>query len=138
MSGTAANIALGANYISYAGTDAGFSLDASNNATLSGNLIAGGTVRATAATGVEALFIYSTGQRGSFIPDDTKGLIAVGGSNNSGGFVVQTIVTGSALDRLTVANDGTLTIAQNLTVSGLAGTGTRAVVVDANGVMSAP
>src|SRR3990167_5842980 len=38
LSGTAANMEIGANFISYAGTDAGFSLDSGNNATLSGNL----------------------------------------------------------------------------------------------------
>ena len=45
LTGTASNINLGANFISYAGTDAGLSLDASNNATLSGNLrVDGGLV----------------------------------------------------------------------------------------------
>src|SRR3990167_9578462 len=41
LPGTAANITLGSNYISRAGTDAGLSLDASNNATLSGTLSSG-------------------------------------------------------------------------------------------------
>ena len=41
LSGTAANIALGSNFISYGGTDAGFSLDASNNATFSANVAIG-------------------------------------------------------------------------------------------------
>ena len=40
--GTAANIKLNTNFISYGGTDAGFSLDASNNATLSGTLTVSG------------------------------------------------------------------------------------------------
>lgn len=43
MSGTAANIALGSNYISYAGTDAGFSLSSGNDATISGTLTVNGT-----------------------------------------------------------------------------------------------
>ena len=43
LSGAAANIALGSNFISNGGTDAGLSLDASNNATLSGNLTVSGT-----------------------------------------------------------------------------------------------
>src|SRR3990167_3474694 len=47
MSGVAANIALGSNFISNAGTDAGFSLDASNNATLSGDLTVVGTANLT-------------------------------------------------------------------------------------------
>lgn len=38
LPGTAANITLGSNFISNGGTDAGFSLDASNNASLSGNV----------------------------------------------------------------------------------------------------
>jgi len=42
LSGTAANIATGANFISYGGTDAGLSFDSSNNATLSGNLVVSG------------------------------------------------------------------------------------------------
>jgi hypothetical protein len=42
LSGTAANIALGSNFISNAGTDAGLSLDGSNNATLSGTLVVSG------------------------------------------------------------------------------------------------
>jgi hypothetical protein len=51
LSGTAANIALGENFISRAGTDAGFSLDASNNATLSGNLtVSGATITTGSAT----------------------------------------------------------------------------------------
>lgn len=41
MSGTASNLGLGANYISYGGTDAGLSFDSSNNATLSGTLKVG-------------------------------------------------------------------------------------------------
>ena len=43
LPGTAANLTLGANYISYGGTDAGFSLDSSNNATLTGTLAVSGT-----------------------------------------------------------------------------------------------
>src|SRR3990167_5834733 len=42
LSGTAANMATGANFISYAGTDEGFSLDSGNNATLSGDLTVSG------------------------------------------------------------------------------------------------
>jgi len=38
LSGTAANIALGSNFISNGGTDAGMSLDGSNNATFSGSI----------------------------------------------------------------------------------------------------
>lgn len=42
LSGSAANIALGSNFISNGGTDAGISLDASNNATISGDLVISG------------------------------------------------------------------------------------------------
>ena len=52
MSGTAANIALGSNYISNGGTDAGLSLDASNNATLSGSIKAAGGLIAEDTTSV--------------------------------------------------------------------------------------
>lgn len=69
LSGVAANIAIGANFISYAGTDAGFSLDASNNATLSGTLTVSGanglTLSATASptgtgTGVVGQIAWDT------------------------------------------------------------------------------
>ena len=42
LSGTAANIATGANYISYGGTDAGLSFSSGNDATLSGTLTVSG------------------------------------------------------------------------------------------------
>ena len=50
LPGTAANIALGSNYISNGGTDAGFSLDASNNATFSAAISATGGITTTAGT----------------------------------------------------------------------------------------
>lgn len=43
LSGTASNIALGSNYLSNGGTDAGLSFDGSNNATFSAALAAGNT-----------------------------------------------------------------------------------------------
>lgn len=47
LSGTASNVTLGANYISYGGTDAGISLDASNNVMMSANLTAPGLIKST-------------------------------------------------------------------------------------------
>jgi hypothetical protein len=57
LSGAAANISIGSNYISNGGTDAGISLDSNNNATISGDLtVTGGNVgvgvTATADVGV--------------------------------------------------------------------------------------
>lgn len=57
----AGNVALGANYISRAGTAAGLSLDASNNATLSGTLTASGTGTST-ISGPLAISGTSAGQ----------------------------------------------------------------------------
>lgn len=48
LSGAAANIATGSNYISNGGTDAGLSFDASNNATLSAKVTATGGIVGTA------------------------------------------------------------------------------------------
>ena len=61
LSGTAANIALGSNFISNGGTDAGLSFDGSNNATLSGNLIVSGTGTST-ISGPLAISGASAGQ----------------------------------------------------------------------------
>jgi len=50
LSGTAANIATGSNFISTGGTDAGLSFDGSNNATLSGDLAVNGGDLTTSQT----------------------------------------------------------------------------------------
>src|SRR3990167_11270190 len=67
LPGTAANISLGSNFISNGGTDAGFSLDASNNATLSGNLNVSGQNAAIGAAinTSQAITIESTGLTGA-------------------------------------------------------------------------
>ena len=59
LSGTAANIALGSNYISYGGTDAGLSFDASNNATFSANLKVVTTLALGGSTPNAAIGIYA-------------------------------------------------------------------------------
>ena len=85
LSGTAANMEIGANFISYGGTDAGFSLDSGNNATLSGNLtgVLGSFVAAnkTNANEVGTLTVYST----DAYAIDKGGSIAFWGKYNSAG-----------------------------------------------------
>lgn len=129
LSGTNANIATGANFISYGGTDAGLSFDASDNATLS------------AALTVSAGSIINSSTSTAYL-DQSKSAATTarwwtGITASDGNWQVYDH-TNSAY-RLTIAiGTGAVTIPGTLTVSGLAGTGTRAVVVDANGVMSAP
>ena len=76
LSGTAANIALGSNFISNGGTDAGLSLDASNNATLSGNLTVSGT--------------------GTSLMHQVSGAVSIGGAGSStaGQLLMGTTTTG--------------------------------------------
>mgnify|MGYP001568427229 CR=1 FL=1 len=75
MTGTASNINLGANYISYGGTDAGFSLDASNNATFSANIsVVGGSMifPATAVPNANANALDDY-EEGTWTPTDASG-----------------------------------------------------------------
>lgn len=70
LSGTAANIALGSNFISTTGTDAGLSVDGSNNFTMSANLAVGGTLEVTGTTTlgtvqVNGVLTQSSSQSGS-------------------------------------------------------------------------
>lgn len=58
LTGPSSNIQLGGNYISYGGTDAGFTLNSSNHATFSGNL---GCVEITASDDVNCLNVVATG-----------------------------------------------------------------------------
>lgn len=66
LNGTTANIALGSNYISNGGTDAGLSLDSSNNATFSGNLTVVGALVAPGsfASGTKILFYQASAPTG--------------------------------------------------------------------------
>ncbi len=73
LSGTASNVTLGANYISYGGTDAGISLDASNNVTMSGGATIGGN---TSVTGT----LSSTGYAGIAGGGTTTALMELGGT----------------------------------------------------------
>lgn len=62
LPGTAANITLGSNYISYGGTDAGLSFDGSNDATFSGAVLISGAYAkiGTASQASSSLYIQST------------------------------------------------------------------------------
>lgn len=82
LDGTASNIALGSNFISNGGTDAGLSFDASNNATLSGTLGSGaitssGLIKGTVIAGAAGQFgnVLGTGSGGTdlWISDSTAG-----------------------------------------------------------------
>lgn len=163
LSGTAANIATGANYISYGGTDAGFSLDASNNATFSGSITgAAGSFTTLDATnrlivtmsqaddrimarfrndnasgfgsGIEFFSGFSTPSVNAQI----FGLPQGAGMGGQLTFWTQRNSDGALIQNMTLDRTGSLTLSGTLTVASLAGTGTRTVVVDANGVMSAP
>lgn len=104
LSGTAANIALGSNFISNGGTDAGLSLDASNNATFSAGVTASGVVTQGAASnegltiqpytagGYSAIysraitpgntnFSYATNGATSYVNGTTSSILGVVGSN---------------------------------------------------------
>ena len=187
------NINLGANYISRAGTNAGFSLDASNNATFSAGVDINGTTDATSATtgsvtlaggiGIEkALYVGSSivSVSGAFVGGsdnnltlftstsdgtDNKGVQISSGSvygpTRGGGIQmygneVASIGGNIYIDAGDTATDGSIYLRTGNNVTGikvartggagggvvtipnLAGSGTRTVVADANGVLSAP
>lgn len=148
LTGAAANIALGSNFISNGGTDAGFSLDASNNATFSGNL----TVSGASAT-ISAGFLSSVNAAASQIrasgwgqvqgASPAAGQIDIGGTvanqgrlqYSSGGstalyidnsfddtgaaVIVRTRSAGTPVTAATFTN-GNTTLAGNLAVAGAA------------------
>lgn len=135
LSGTASNIALGENYISRTGTDAGMSVDASNNVVTSANLIVNGTLGISLAT---AGAYFDGGASG-----DGKNVLILGGTGANFGFVSNFNSTTWMLGY--GATKGTLGTAAlywsdsgTITLPSLAGTGTRTVVADTNGVLSAP
>lgn len=179
LSGTASNLAIGSNFISNGGTDAGLSFDGSNNATFSAGLTAntfassgatltGGTVNAMVVGGV-------TPAAGSFTTLSTTGIVEFGnavvmsggtvpsvallsigastfGSATAGDIVIQNSkalrsVNGATSDtiRLIFADSGNnINLPGNviadgtITLQNLAGTGSRAVIADANGLLSSP
>ena len=156
LSGTSANLTLGSNYISYGGTDAGFSLDSSNNATLSANFTVSGAqsthTMSNSGGGVFDAVANSSDTAGS----DAYFHATAGGASGGDAFVKATIsgvidnawgIDNSDSDAWKLTTGATpstgttlLKIAQDgvITIPNLAGSGTRTVVVDANGVMSAP
>lgn len=131
MSGTAANIATGANFISYAGTDAGLSFDASNNATLSGTLAAviGTFTKATAGDSILFTNGGATPKTGYLYSNaSTIGLFSVANASGAGFWVVtETSATMGSPNQATtlVLTDGvaavtaaSTTLSGTLTVSG--------------------
>lgn len=91
LSGTASNIALGSNFISNGGTDAGLSLDASNNATFSARVTAnaGGTFNGSiAALTASSVVIDSDSAAPRIIavgPDSsTAGTLVIAASSTDG------------------------------------------------------
>ena len=100
LNGTAANIATGANFISYAGTDAGFSLDSSNNATLSAQLVVVGQLSCstTIVTNGGSLAVNSDPDTNAYALDASTSdkqltdgsQFTLSGGNNFSGFIVVT------------------------------------------------
>ena len=85
MSGTAANIAIGSNYISNGGTDAGLSLDASNNGTLSGSLVIAGSsgINLNNTAGAISIANNSSGSNAIILSSTVVGVgISIGGDVN--------------------------------------------------------
>lgn len=121
------NVALGANYISRAGTAAGLSLDASNNATLSDALTLGGgitlstfvnlAITAITSTGASSLIRVkgSTGDQWQY----GAGILVAGDwglTNSTRGVNPIVVEGGTATPTVTLSN--ALVVGGNLTVSG--------------------
>src|SRR3990167_8026302 len=100
LSGTAANIATGANFISYAGTETGFSLDSSDNATLSAQLVVVGQLSCstTIVTNGGSLAVNSDPDTNAYALDASTSdkqltdgsQFTLSGGNNFSGFIVVT------------------------------------------------
>lgn len=115
LSGTAANIALGSNYISNGGTDAGLSFDGSNKATFSGAMDIGGN---TAITGtLSAVVSGGTANPGNafWFSDNSSSAMMYARQNGAGDLLA---LSAGATERFRVQNDGDTEIGGNLTVSG--------------------
>lgn len=152
LSGTASNVTLGANYISYGGTDAGISLDASNNVMMSANLTAPGLIKSTrdsvglqaipgtATTSAVAMFQNGGGSSYLGIENSTGNGFFTSGSSAYDSFMAFPsskafsvgVDGGAVVQRWTSTGTsvtGTLSSTGNLTVSGtgtIAGHGTTA------------
>lgn len=90
LTGSASNLAIGSNFISNAGTDAGLSLDASNNATFSadvtisgGDLTISGTPTLVATTVGNAVNIFATSTSTVNIATSSTGTINIGGASST-------------------------------------------------------
>ena len=110
------NVALGANYISRAGTAAGLSLDASNNATLSGTLTVSGAmlmVNAPANT-----YSRSVATAGMYCSEGTAGTPGIEFKNTtSGNYGYLTVESGDVI-QINPGNSAAVKIVNNLTVAG--------------------
>lgn len=119
-SGSAANIALGSNFISNGGTDAGLSFDASNNATLSANVtvVGAGGVRSGPLQGT-SLPADLTAYDGAYVGFSTNAIFgAMASGANNRGTIIRTLSAGVAVDAITISFAGNTTLSGNLTVSG--------------------
>ena len=122
LSGTASNITLGSNFISNGGTDAGLSLNSSNNATLSGTLIVQGANIAVQGTNANIELQGADGSSPQIVLANASGTnhwqifeTLSGGSQNT--FTIFDSVAAAA--RITIATTtGNVTVAQDLAVSG--------------------
>lgn len=90
LSGSAANIALGSNFISNGGTDAGLSFDGSNNATFSANVTATGTGTFAIASGEGAVTSQASGTNAAnfFLTNATTGALGRLRADNGGSLYV--------------------------------------------------
>jgi hypothetical protein len=145
--GSASNIAVGSNHISSDGTDTGLSFDGANNGVFSANMTASGLITSTAngeglaltpVTGTSAAYHRAQNSGGAFyIGLDSSTASAFGTAGNYGTVIFRPASTGFAISRgasvdLFISSSGVATF------SSLAGVGTRTVVADSNGVLSAP
>ena len=149
MSGTAANIALGSNYISNGGTDAGLSFDASNNATFSATIAA--TKLTVSNTDGVPIFINSTAASGGYATWQRSGVDKAYfgaakqlsgalsaddfGVDVRGGGIFYVLSGGTVVSTQTSTG---LTLAGTLTVSGASATVNGNAVLVANGVNFGP
>lgn len=97
LSGTASNITLGSNFISNGGTDAGLSLDGTNNATISG------TLTVSNATGITATALTSTGALS--LNSATTNAITIGSGANTKTISIGNTTVGTEIEL--IAGTGT-------------------------------
>ena len=136
LSGAAANIAIGANFISNGGTDAGLSLDASNNAALSANLAlasAGAGDRITisgAGTGSTRVNLSNTGATLYVGIDNSAGNAVITGSSAYASILATSgatplILGTNSVANLTIASGGNATLSGTLTLTNISSDATH-------------